>query len=481
VLEAAVVNLGYVVNVIEEPDERRDALRHAWGLTKDVLVVSARLDWEVNGSRGQPFKDGCVTKTGTFQKYFSQEELRVWIDATLGQGSVAAAPGIFYVFRSETAEQRLLARHARSSGRPRLGIAELIYRQQQEQLEPFTEWVREHRMLPTPADLPGDNKLIETFGSIRAAFALVRRVTGPDLWADIPYGTRRSSEARFEANLDILQPLIDFLAERGRLPHDGELPEGTSIVAEFGSVRGAFSLIRRVTGPDRWVEFETRARQDFLVYLALSAFGGRPMFSQLPTDLQYDARDLFGSFKEACVQADRLLFAVGKTDAIDLACRASLIGKLTPEALYVHVAGISQLPAVLRVYVGCAETLTGRVENATILKMHREKPQVSFLIYPSFDKDPHPSLAASIVARLREFTVSYKDFSTRDNPPILHRKETFLPDAYPSRVKFERLTLQEERAGLLDKPTIGTRAGWEETLNEAGLTLRGHRLVRALS
>jgi DNA phosphorothioation-associated putative methyltransferase len=131
------------------------------------------------------------------------------------------------------------------------------------------------------------------------------------------------------------------------------------------------------------------------------------------------------------------------------------------------------------VYVGCAEALTGRIENATILKMHREKPQVSFLAYPEFDRDPHPVLEASIVARLREFTVSYKDFSSRDNPPILHRKETFVPDDYPRRDKFERLTSQEEKAGLLDQPTIGTRAGWEEALERAGLALRGHRLVRA--
>src|SRR5208283_4681304 len=197
-----------------------------------------------------------------------------------------------------------------------------------------------------------------------------------------------------------------------------------------------------------------------------------PTFGELPTDLQFDARDLFGSFKEACVQADRLLFGVGKPEAIDLACRASLIGKLTPEALYVHVVGVPQLPAVLRVYVGCAEALTGRVENATILKMHREKPQVLFLIYPQFDKDAHPSLAASIVSRLREFTVSYKDFSSRDNSPILHRKETFLPEDYPGRDKFERLTRQEERVGLLDRPTIGTRAGWEEALGEAGFVVR---------
>jgi hypothetical protein len=48
------------------------------------------------------------------------------------------------------------------------------------------------------------------------------------------------------------------------------------------------------------------------------------------------------------------------------------------------------------------------------------------------------------------------------------------------RPKFDRLTRQEERAGLLDKTaTIGTRAGWVDRLRERGYALRGHRLVRS--
>jgi hypothetical protein len=38
-----VVNLGYVINVIEEAAERADVLREAWALTRKVLIVSARL------------------------------------------------------------------------------------------------------------------------------------------------------------------------------------------------------------------------------------------------------------------------------------------------------------------------------------------------------------------------------------------------------------------------------------------------------
>jgi DNA phosphorothioation-associated putative methyltransferase len=36
-LSASIVNLGYVLNVIEEPDERRDALLSAWELAQDAL------------------------------------------------------------------------------------------------------------------------------------------------------------------------------------------------------------------------------------------------------------------------------------------------------------------------------------------------------------------------------------------------------------------------------------------------------------
>ena len=478
-LKAKVVNLGYVINVIEDQNERRQALLDAWGLTEEVLVVSARLDWESASSQGKTFGDGLVTKTGTFQKYYSQSELRAWIDVVTGSRSVAAAPGIFYVFRSSVAEQRLLAHHAREGHGSRLGIAELIYGQHRDLLAPLERWVEEHRSLPTPPDLANSTQIVETFDSIRSAFSLIRRVTDSSRWIGVNLGNRRSSEAVFEANLDLLQPLIDFLSERGRLPHSGELTDEAAINDQFGSVRRAFSLVRRVTGAERWVDLEARSGRDFLVYLALAAFVGRPKFGELPEDLQHDARDFFGSYKEACGQADALLFGAGNQEALELACRSTPFGKLTPEALYVHVAGLPQLPALLRVYAGCSETLTGKVDDATLLKIHRLKPQVSFLLYPTFDKDPHPALSASIVGRLHDYSVSYKDFSERENPPILHRKEAFVPLDYPGREKFERLTLQEERAGLLNDPTIGTRQGWGNALSDAGYALRGHRLINS--
>src|SRR5690606_30149645 len=117
-------------------------------------------------------------------------------------------------------------------------------------------------------------------------------------------------------------------------------------------------------------------------------------------------------------------------------------------ALYVHTSALSEAPALMRVYEGCARALVGTVEQATLVKLHRGDPVVSYLSYPDFDRNPHPALAQSVVCDLRERRFRVDDYSGRLNRPILHRKELFVGASYPSRSKFERLTKAEERAGL---------------------------------
>jgi hypothetical protein len=81
---------------------------------------------------------------------------------------------------------------------------------------------------------------------------------------------------------------------------------------------------------------------------------------------------------------------------------------------------------------------------------------------------------------LRTRQLDCYDYAGSANPPVLHRKETFLPPEYPLRARFARLTQQEERHGLLSEPSgLGTRDRWQQRLREAGFALRGHRLIRA--
>ncbi|MBI3861807.1 MAG: hypothetical protein HY290_07915 [Planctomycetia bacterium] len=81
---------------------------------------------------------------------------------------------------------------------------------------------------------------------------------------------------------------------------------------------------------------------------------------------------------------------------------------------------------------------------------------------------------------MRSRQIDFYDYRQSENPPLLHRKETFLAAAHPLHARFARLTRQEEKHGLLDDASsIGTRAGWQARLAERGFRLAGHRLLRA--
>ena len=122
----------------------------------------------------------------------------------------------------------------------------------------------------------------------------------------------------------------------------------------------------------------------------------------------------------------------------------------------------------------------GEIEDANLIKLHRFSGKVSYLAYPEFDTDPHPELSSCVKLNMRSRQIDFYDHRQSENPPVPHRKETFLSPTHPWFAKFARLTKQEERHGLLDETsTIGTKAGWQTRLSEAGFRLAGHRLVRA--
>ena len=407
---ADVVNLGYVVNVIEDPEERAVALCAAWELAQKLLVVSARLEWEARAVDGDFQGDGIVTRKRTFQKFFAQDELRDWIQSTTGRACVAAAPGVFYVFRETSEEQTFVA------GR-----------------------------LTPPRRVP----------------------------------TIQLSEKVFEQRQDLLRPLMDFVSQRGRLPVDVELDAAQPINEIFGGIGPAFSLIRRVTGSDQWENIRRERRDDLLVYLALAAFRKRPKPGQLSAALRQDVRAFFGTFKAACTEADRLLYSAGDQDAVNRACGQAPVGKILPGALYIHHTALSHLPPLLRVYEGCGRQLAGSVEGVTLVKLARHRPQVSYLVYPDFERVGHPALAEAFVADLSRLELRHRDCRQSKNPPILHRKELFLAHEYPARPRFARLTAREEKLGLFaDRESIGTQAGWQCVLERHGVTVQGHRVIR---
>jgi DNA phosphorothioation-associated putative methyltransferase len=410
-VEADIVNLASVLNVIESPAERLTTLRRAWQLARRLLIVAAQVRLPGRGDSQVEFGDGILTHRGTFQKYYEQGELKQLLEAQLEAEAIPAALGIFYVFKDEALRQSFLA--SRYQRRP---------------------------ATPRP----------------------------------------RLSQLRFEESRELLEPLLTAVTQLGRLPEADELPLAAEVIQRFGSLKRAFAQVRRVTGPDEWDALRRRRTEDLLVFLALARFRKRPPLSRLPRELQRDIRAFFGTYARGCRQADELLFQAGQAEAIDAACRRSAVGKLLPNALYVHTSALDCLEPLLRVYEGCGRAYLGEVEGANVLKLHRFSGKISYLAYPDFDTDPHPVLGRCVKLSLRTRQLECLDYTQSANPPILHRKEAFLHPDHPLHGKFARLTRLEERHGLLDEAaTIGTRAGWEARLRQSGLRPRGHRLVTA--
>lgn len=401
--QADVVNIGFVLNVIERAAERQHALREAFALAQRVLVVAVRV--EKNLLVGEEFEDGVLTKHGGFQKFFTQPEFRDYVEAVLQVKPELAGIGVAYVFRDETVRHQYLS--ARMLGR---------------RLEFRTEIL--------------------------------------DLFTKDPTA----------------QSFLSQCKVRGRLLRRNEFAEMPALAERFGSEERVRKLATKLLDPDSLAALREERRSALLTYLVTSRLRGLayPKAQVLPADVLADVRGVWGSYERAKASAEEFLFLLGQNDAVNIACQASAVGKLLPEDLYVHRSALGQMPALLQVIVEAAQLVVGP-QDAEVVKVARQGRSVSFLWYPDFEATAHPVLARSLRVHLPKAEFQFRDYSASANPPILHRKETFVAEDHAMREKFARLTAAEEKAGLLEHAP-GTRDLWLELLRAKGLTVAGHTL-----
>ena len=105
-----VVTLTYVLNVIENPAERRLALARAWSLSTKTLAVTCRLKWEQSTLNGREHGDGVVTSRETFQHLYTTNELRQLVEEVTGTRCISPVPGMVYAFRRNEDKLTYLAR-----------------------------------------------------------------------------------------------------------------------------------------------------------------------------------------------------------------------------------------------------------------------------------------------------------------------------------------------------------------------------------
>ena len=425
VVQSDIVNLGYVINVIEDPKERSQVLKKAYGLAGKVLCVSAMLNRQ-KSYEGEYFSDGVKTSLGTFQKYYEQSELKEYIEDVLKKDVVALHQGIFLVFKHETDRLEYLSRRYRRS------VSLEVTR-----LDPITKKATKVRVFK-----PKLEELIK--------------------------------ESPFFKNV------IEFVMEHGRLPSTNESSHYSEMLSEFKSKKKIEALIINNVDAEELKSVKTQRINDLTVMFALMRFSknGFPKLSDLPESTLLDIKTFFNSYRDFLKIAELLLFTLGNKKEMTKKMGAIAIGKKLPDAIYIHPTYINKLPPEVRVKVGVAQALIGDVDNCNLVKISKSNDKVSFLVYEDFDEVEHPALLYSYVVDIPKAKISEWNYSTRENPPILHRKETFVGADYPLYEKFKSLSDAEESLGLLGHNHIGTLVKWEDFLLNKGLVIIDHQVKK---
>jgi DNA phosphorothioation-associated putative methyltransferase len=438
--ESSIVNLGFVLNVIEDPAERAEALHKAWQLAKKLLVVSVLIGGRSTFERFRLFSDGVLTARNTFQRYFTAEEFRAYLDAQLGREPIMLAPGIAFVFRDDSDEQVFFARRASR------GPAQ-----------------------PAPPQPPRDQTAPRPRVARGTARKRERPVRTPTQW---------------EQHIELLDAFWARCLELGRQPEVDEFSQSADLRAALGSPATVLRALLKQRGEEQLDAARRARRDDLLVFLSLNLFGRRRSVGVLPDSVRRDIKAFFGSNQAAQAEAQALLFSAGRTQAVYEACVEAAsrgLGFLDRDHdLQLHATLVNELPPLLRVYLGCASRLYGDIETADLVKVHIQSGKLSVLTYDDFFEQPLPRLIERVKINLRRQEIAFFEYGTgHSDEQLLYLKSRFIRPGfahYDEQVRFD-----EELAKLdLDFSGFGpSHDAFMTALSAAKVRIKGFELLRA--
>jgi hypothetical protein len=473
--DADVVNLGYVVNVIEDPAERLEALVDAYRHARRLLVISGLICETVERATAAVLGDGVLTKRNTFQKYFEQGELQQYIEDALDCTAVPVALGIFYVFRDPVEQQDFLSARSRraidwAQISARLGLGgpqtlwKALYEENKELLNGFGGLALALGRFPGPDEFGALEDVTSRLGSAKRALRAFVQGGGAEgvSWDEIRvrFGIgqppRRRWEVLYEEHRELLDGFWNLMLQLGRLPEPGEFPQTGELRATIGSPKQALRMFVQKGGGEEVRRAAENRKRDLLVYVALANLRRRVPFGHLSLSLRSDIRAFFGNYKRALEKGVELLYAAGDPGEIELACEGLELGWQDEQALYVHRSLVDQLPPVLRAYVGCAGTLFGDVSQADVVKIHKASGKVTFLVYDDFEGKALPELRYRIKVNLRTRWVQVFDHS--QDGQLLYFKERFLGANHPGRAEMEALSAKMRKLGFDEGTLLAVRS-----------------------
>lgn len=436
--KANVVNLGFVVNVIEDPVERVEAISKAFSLATGVMAVSVMLYG--NGNPGKPFRDGFITSRNTFQKYFNQGEFKAYLEDILHQEVFMVSPGVAFVFKDKELEQSFNLRRYRSNR--------------------FSE-----RLLSAKV------------GSIFANKPLKER----------PIKIRRLTKG--EEQLENAKPLLNELwsqsLDLGRFPEAMEVTNLDELLIRTRTYSRAIRLIRLHYDQSLLEKASLVRSGEIALYMADQLFSKRKPYRQLEPRLQRDIKYFYRDYKTAQNSGLQLLKDASDPDKILHACEVAAaegIGYMdSNRSLQFHISLIERLPIILRVYVACGLLLWESVSEVQLVKIHIGSGKLSLMEYEGFDSSPIPLLKKRIKINILNQDYDEYDYDTPKFPPtVLYFKSLYMTEEMEAYAEQQQFDETIENFGIAMVGDFGP--SYEELiqlLNHRRLEIDGFSLIRS--
>ena len=429
---AKVVNLGFVVNVIEDPAERVEAIQSAFELCEGVMSVGVML--YSGDAPGRPYADGFLTSRNTFQKYFSQTEFKDYLEQALHHEAFLVGPGVALVFKDKDLEQRFCV------GRYR------------------TKWVAS-RLLSTQ---------------------MLRQERQGLHW---PKLTRKSkSEKLFE----IARPCLDTLWERaldlGRFPETDEINNLTEVIEKLESINSAKKVLQQHYDQSLLIEAGKLRTEDLRLFFAMQQFGKKAPYKSLEQRLQRDIKTFFGDYRTAQLSGFQLLKEAADSEKIKSACIDAVeagLGYLEDgRALQLHIELTDRLPIILRAYISCGLVLYDSISDFQLVKIHAESGKLTFLKYEEFETSPLPLLSKRIKINIRLQDYDVFDYEEPTFPkPYLFFKSRYLSEEQEAFAEQQSFDEQMENVGLdFNKPKQMSRTEFHSELRMRRLEINGYNI-----
>lgn len=349
-------------------------------------------------SHSRPYRDGFLTKTNTFQKFYAPGELESLIEQALNAEVSTLGFGMCVVFKNSDDAESFEA----SRSRRRIDWSDI---------------------------------------STQLRFSM-------------PLVCERRNVDRYDLHKELFDEFWRTLLELGRAPEEGEFARLADVKKAGGSLNRAVALVVARHGEELWQMARKARHEDLLVYLAMTRFRKHFKRREIPLRIKNDIRSFFGDLPTAQSKACDLLFAAGDSGEIDLACKSVEFGCQSGDALMIHRSLFAQLPPLLRIYVQCAAHRYGDPAQADIIKIHKYSGKVTFQHYDDFDGKPLPELQTRIKVNLRNLFVEVFDHSKGPRIQLLYFKERFVGKNYVNRPAMEKFSAKLSKLGF-DQATIG--------------------------